>query len=302
MHRRKIVEWGSPPQNSGDDIAGIVHSVGSNVAEFRPGDRVAAFHEMRTPHGSYAEYALSHAYTTFHIPKETTFEQAAAIPLAAMTAALGLYVRLRLPQPWTPPTIPLPLVVYGAASAVGAYAVQLATKSGIHPLICVAGKGIPFVEGMIDKAKGDTIVDYRQGDEAVVEGIRKAVPQGQVLMYAFDAVSEKGSYQNISKVLSPQGGKIALVLPGKDYSEIPKGIQQSQTRVGSVHAEDKDFGFAWFRLFGRALQEGWLKPHPQEVIPGGLDGVETGLRNLKEGKASAVKYIFRIADTPGVEK
>lgn len=35
-----------PPANQGDDISGIVHSVGDNVYEFKPGDRVAAFHEM----------------------------------------------------------------------------------------------------------------------------------------------------------------------------------------------------------------------------------------------------------------
>jgi NADPH:quinone reductase len=40
-----------PPMNTGDDIAGIVHSVGAGVAEFKPGDRVAAFHEMMKPHG-----------------------------------------------------------------------------------------------------------------------------------------------------------------------------------------------------------------------------------------------------------
>ena len=60
--------------NQGDDIAGVVHAVGSNVVEFKPGDRVAAFHQMRTPGGSYAEYALSWSHTTFHIPKKTTFE------------------------------------------------------------------------------------------------------------------------------------------------------------------------------------------------------------------------------------
>lgn len=38
------------------------------------GDRVAAFHEMRTPGGSYAEYAVAWAHTTFHLPKETSFE------------------------------------------------------------------------------------------------------------------------------------------------------------------------------------------------------------------------------------
>lgn len=62
------------PKNQGDDISGIVHEVGERVSEFKPGDRVAAFHEMQQPGGSYAEYALSWAHTTIHLPEKTSFE------------------------------------------------------------------------------------------------------------------------------------------------------------------------------------------------------------------------------------
>jgi NADPH:quinone reductase len=105
--------------NSGDDIAGIVHSVESSVYEFKPGDRVASFHEMMTPHGSFAEYAVGWQHTTFKIPNETSFEEAASLPLAAMTSAIGLHLRLGLPMPWRPAKEETPLVVYGGASAVG---------------------------------------------------------------------------------------------------------------------------------------------------------------------------------------
>lgn len=72
-------DWKRPqlgePHNSGDDISGIIEEVGENVTEFKKGDRVAAFHEMMTPHGSFAEYAIAWAYTTFHLPKKTRFEE-----------------------------------------------------------------------------------------------------------------------------------------------------------------------------------------------------------------------------------
>lgn len=66
--------WSGEPQNTGDDIAGYVEAVGAGVNMFRKGDRVAAFHEMRTPHGSYAEYAIAWEGSTFHIPERTSFE------------------------------------------------------------------------------------------------------------------------------------------------------------------------------------------------------------------------------------
>ena len=70
----KRPQWSGTSSNQGDDIAGVVHSVGSNVVEFSRGDRVAAFHQMMAPGGSYAEYAVSWDHATFHIPKKTTFE------------------------------------------------------------------------------------------------------------------------------------------------------------------------------------------------------------------------------------
>ena len=67
-------EWTSVSLNQGDDIAGVVHTIGSGVKEFKPGDRVAAFHQIGTPGGSYAEYAVAWDHTTFHIPNNISFE------------------------------------------------------------------------------------------------------------------------------------------------------------------------------------------------------------------------------------
>lgn len=159
------------------------------------------------------------------------------------------------------------------------------------------------MEKLIDRSKGDTIIDYRQRNDAVVKGLRDASrAYGGKIEYAFDAVSEKGSVENISQALDQESGQVTFVLPGKKY-KLPGNIKQSLTTVGSVHGvpdDLKDFGYVYFRYIAKGLEEGWLTPQPQEVIPGGLEGVETGLRNLKEGKASAVKYVFKISDTPGL--
>lgn len=109
--------------------------------------------------------------------------------------------------------------------------------------------------------------------------------------------------ENIGQVLDQETGRVTFVLPGKQY-DLPGNIKQSLTTVGSVHGvpdDLKDFGHVYFRYIAKGLEEGWFKPQPQEVIPGGLEGVQTALSNLKEGKASATKYVLRIADTPGLE-
>ncbi|EMC98990.1 hypothetical protein BAUCODRAFT_386992 [Baudoinia panamericana UAMH 10762] len=304
----KVPEWmtQTPPLNQGDDIAGTIHAVGDGVTEFKPGDRVAAFHEMLSPHGSYAEYAVAWAHTTFFLPQKTSFEEGAALPLAALTAAVGLYAsnRLGLPQPWSPATKPIPLVIYGASSAVGTYTLQLALRSNIHPLICIAGRAQQHVENMIDRSKGDTIVDYRKGDEAIVQGIKDAL-NGKKLEYAYDAVSEKGSVQNLGRVLDAQSGTVTCVLPppGGDWSAkwpgVPESIGQTSTNVGDVHKSVKDLGYVYSRYFTRGLEEGWFKAQPQEVVPGGLNGIQSALERLKDGTASAVKYVFKISETPG---
>ena len=66
--------WASEAMNHGDDIAGYVEDVGTAVTAFKKGDKVAAFHEMKTANGSYAEYAIAWEHTTFHLPEATSFE------------------------------------------------------------------------------------------------------------------------------------------------------------------------------------------------------------------------------------
>ena len=192
------------------------------------------------------------------------YVEGAAIPLAALTAAVGLYAndRLNLPQPTAPATSPIPLVIYGGSSAVGSYAIQLATRSNIHPIIAVAGRARSHVEALLDASRGDAIVDYRQGDEAVIRGIKTAL-KGEKCHYAFDATASQNSFQNLSKVLDIGSSKITLVLPPEDnptkegrYAEIPEGITQSMTMVGSVHEDCQDLGYVFCRYFSKGLEEG----------------------------------------------
>jgi len=61
--------------NSGDDMAGTIAEVGEGVVEFHSDDRVAAMHVMGSQHGSFAEYGIAPASTTFLLPSKTSFEE-----------------------------------------------------------------------------------------------------------------------------------------------------------------------------------------------------------------------------------
>ena len=303
-----------PPINQGDDIAGIIESVGADVKEFKVGDRVAAFHEMRSPFGSYAEYGAAWEHTTFHIPKHTSYAEAATIPLAAMTSALGIFQTLALPAPWVPRTeeqkSATPVLVYGGGTAVGAFAIKFLKIAQIGPVIVVAGKAQEYVGSLIDRSKGDTVIDYRQGPDAVVKGITDALA-GKKLLYAFDGVSEHGSYETIWKVLDQERGKITTVLPssGAEKAGIPKK-NILMTMVGSAHSYETEpggeffrfFGYTFYRFIARGLEQGWFSGHPFTHVPGGLAGIQQALEDLKNGKASATKYVLQIDETEGVAK
>ena len=229
-----------------------------------------------------------------------------------MTSALGMYYNLRLPPPWAPTDTRTPLIIYGGASAVGGFAIKLAKLSNIHPIIAVAGAGAPFVESLIDRSKGDTIVDYRKGDSAVTAGIREAVTQAgcDKVEYAFDATTAHNSWANIAGALTPTGS-ITFVLYDWQGKGLPETLKLTMTYVGVVHGSvdhdskegkaglvvgAKEFGLAWYRLLALGLREGWMTPHPHEVVEGGLASVGKALEDLKAGKASAVKYVLRVGE------
>jgi len=288
------------------------------VHDFGPGDRVAALHELGTKHGSYAEYAIAYSWTAFHLDDSTSFEEACTVPMASSMAAIGLFAMLKATAgPWNVARWQggRPLLVYGAASAVGSAVVRLAEIVGVHPVLCVAGRGIPFVEGLIQREKGDVVIDYRTGPENVLRELRKALG-GQELEYVFDAISEKGSQDNYWPAMDPEHGKVTFVL-GRHRDDIPPGIERSTTMAGSLWKEltpqrernrlgmgvgGRGFGFVYSRLIGNWLQEKRWKVHPFEVVDEGLRGLETALKKLKKGKSSATKFVIRISNTPDLNR
>ena len=100
----------------------------------------------------------------------------------------------------------------------------------------------------------------------------------------------------MAEALAP-GGRVGLVLFEKDYVGLPNHVIAGKFNVMDVHGGARDFGFVLSRFVSRGLQQGLLKPHPHEVIPGGLNGIPTVFKHLKEGNAAAMKYVVRIDET-----
>ncbi|KFY99563.1 hypothetical protein V500_01335 [Pseudogymnoascus sp. VKM F-4518 (FW-2643)] len=296
--------------NSGDDIAGTISALGANVeatGEFSIGDRVAAFHPMLMPGGAYAEYATAPAHTVFKLPRGTSFEEAATIPLVTLTAALSLFRRQGLPPPWSPRTSsmePVPLIIYGASSALGSFAIKLAKIANIHPIIAICGGSKNYVSTLLDSAKGDTLVDYREGIDPMKAAVRVALGPLDA-KHALDAISANATWIPLSQMLSPSGSQMSVTSGGSKYddAEIPAGVEIKYTYVGTAHygayktgmpkqpvdkesvEGDVEFAYLFVRYLSRLLAKGRFEGHPYEVIPGGLDGVARGLQKLKNGEA-----------------
>jgi hypothetical protein len=212
-------------------------------------------------------------------------KEAASIPLTMLAAALPLFRRQMLPAPWMRRSSndpPLPLIIYGASFAIDCLAIKLAVLANVHPLIAICGGTISYVSSLLKPELGDTIVDYRQGFDVMKIGVKAAL-KGLVARKALDTISENGTWIPLSQMLDP-----------KD-SQIP-GMRKQPNDPDSVYG-DVDFACVMMRYVAGALSMGDFAGHPIEFIPGGLDGVETGLRKLQRGEARGVKYVYRIAET-----
>jgi NADPH:quinone reductase-like Zn-dependent oxidoreductase len=133
----------------GADIAGQVEAVGRAVTEFRPGDEVFAMPKQ----GGFAEYACVREAELAPKPKNLSFEQAAAVPLAAITALLGLRDQGRL-RPGQQ------VLVNGASGGVGTFAVQLAHALGAEVTGVCSTRNVDLVRSIGAKE----VIDYTAED------------------------------------------------------------------------------------------------------------------------------------------
>lgn len=200
------------------------------------------------------------------------------------------------------------MVVNGAASSVGAFAVQLATRAG-YSVIGIAGASCSYARSL----GADYVIDYRgkskdEMGEAFSEAIASLNGGKGKIVGVYDAVSTEDTVemlatQALQKHASDggQGGgrTITTVLPAHENGEglSVSNVKVVRTMVGSAHAEHAEFAAKWYRQIGAWLDDGSFKPNQVKIMPDGLDSVKDGMRLLKDGKVNAQKLVYRIADS-----
>jgi NADPH:quinone reductase-like Zn-dependent oxidoreductase len=138
----------------GVDIAGRVEAVGSGVTRFKAGDEVYA-NLLDHGYGGFAEYAAVPVDAMSLKPAELSFEEAAAVPMAAVTALQGLRHHGEL-QPTQQ------VLINGATGGVGSFAVQLAKASGAEVTGVTSTSNLELVRSL----GADHVVDYTTTDFA----------------------------------------------------------------------------------------------------------------------------------------
>jgi NADPH:quinone reductase-like Zn-dependent oxidoreductase len=143
------------PKNKilGADVAGRVEAVGNNVKQFKPGDEVFGYLPSATGRGTFAEFVCANEKAITLKPANLTFEQAAAVPVAAMTALQGLRDDGNI-QPGQK------VLIYGASGGVGTFAVQIAKAFGAEVTAVCSTRNLDMVRSL----GADHVIDYKKED------------------------------------------------------------------------------------------------------------------------------------------
>jgi NADPH:quinone reductase-like Zn-dependent oxidoreductase len=143
------------PKNKilGADVAGRVEAVGRYVRQFKPGDEVFGYLPSATGHGTFAEYVCAQENLLTLKPANLTFEQAAAVPLAAMTALQGLRDNGNI-QPGQK------VLINGASGGVGTFAVQIAKAFGAEVTGVCSTRNLEMARSI----GADHVIDYKVED------------------------------------------------------------------------------------------------------------------------------------------
>jgi NADPH:quinone reductase-like Zn-dependent oxidoreductase len=184
------------PLTLGSDLCGIVESVGPDVTNFASGDQVFGVTNSQFV-GAYAEYAIASAKMIATKPVSLDYNQAASVPVVAVTAWQALFEHGKLAAGQT-------VIIHGGAGSVGAYAVQLAHRAGIRVVVTASAADLAYVRTL----GADEAVDYKSAD------LEKQLGQADVVI---DLVG--GETQDRSFNLLRRGGRLVSAVSQPDQEK-----------------------------------------------------------------------------------
>ena len=242
----------------GRDVAGQVETVGRNVTQIKPGD--AVFGACR---GSLAEFACARESHLAIKPPNVTFEQAASVPVAALTALQCLRDKGKIQAGQK-------VLVDGAGGGVGTFAVQIAKSFGVEvTAVCSTGN-----MDVMRSIGADQVIDYTKED---------FTQRGQ----RYDLIVAPNGYHSISdyqRVLGPggifvmagggMGLAFKLMLLGSWISMI--GGKKMTSMLARIRREDLNF-------IGELMESGKVKPVIDRLYP--LSETADAIRYLEAGHA-----------------
>ncbi len=254
----------------GADVAGRVEAVGRNVKQFQPGDEV--FGDLSNcGFGAFAEYVAAPETALALKPTNLTFEEAAAVPVSAVTALLGLREgKIQSGQK---------VLINGASGGVGTFAVQIAKAFGAEvTAVCSTSK----VE-MVRSLGADHVIDYTQED---------FTKNGQ----HYDLILAANGYQPLSayqRVLTPQG---IYVMTGGATAQMFEAMllgswrsKKGGQKLGNilVKPSQKDL-----MVVKELIEAGKVTPVIDRCYP--LTGVPDAIRYVEAGHAKG-KVVITVA-------
>ncbi|MDB6147900.1 MAG: NADPH:quinone reductase [Spartobacteria bacterium] len=228
---------GNLPLILGMDIAGVVEKTGAKITKFKTGDPVYSYLSFKEQ-GGYAEFALAKENETSFKPKRITYEEAAAIPLAATTAWQALIDEAKLSSGQT-------VLIHGGSGGVGHFAVQIAKARGARVIATASSSNQEFLKQL----GADQTIDYTTTKfEDVVKDV-------DVVLEATRSDALVKSYGVVKK-----GGFIVSITGPPDQAELDKhGIRGgSMMAHPDAHVLDE---------LGKLIEANKLKSVVSQVFP-----------------------------------
>lgn len=248
------------PKIPGRDVAGEVVEVGGKVLSFKVGDRVYGMTDTRNG-GANAEYAVISEGTAVMVPPNLNYAQAAAVPLAALTALQALRDKGELEQGEQ-------VLVNGASSGVGSFAVQLAKALGAGEVTGVCGTD--HVE-LVKSLGADHVIDHKKED------FTEAKDKYDLI---FDAVA-KSTYLDSKASLRHNGRYVTTVPDPKDVAFGFALSVFSDKKLRALFTNDKAEDL---KLISSWIEAGKVKPVVDREYP--LQEAAAAHRYSEQGHAA----------------